>query len=58
MTTTSLSTSMDALNALLDERRRYEAWLAQLEAKRTETPTHVFDKVGVDTRTQLIARIA
>jgi hypothetical protein len=44
---------MDALTALLDERRRYEAWLAQLEAKRAETPLHVFDKVRSDYDTRL-----
>lgn len=46
--TNSLSTSMDALSALLDERRRYETWLAQLDARRSETPSHVFDKVRAD----------
>lgn len=46
--TNSLSTSMDALSALLEERRRYETWLAQLDARRSETPGHVFDKVRAD----------
>ncbi|HSA55754.1 MAG TPA: Ran-binding zinc finger domain-containing protein [Gemmatimonadaceae bacterium] len=46
--TNSLSTSMDALSALLEERRRYETWIAQLDARRTETPGHVFDKVRAD----------
>ena len=40
--------SMDALNALMEERNRYEQWLAQLEQRKGTTPTHVFDRVRVD----------
>ena len=40
--------SMDALNALMEERARYEQWLAQLEARKGTTPSHVFDRVRVD----------
>jgi len=39
---------MDALNALMEERSRYEQWLAQLEQRKGTTPTHVFDRVRVD----------
>jgi hypothetical protein len=39
---------MDALNALMEERNRYEQWLAQLEARKGTTPTHVFDRVRGD----------
>ena len=39
---------MDALNALMEERNRYEQWLAQLEARKGTTPTHVFDRVRSD----------
>ena len=39
---------MDALNALMEERARYEQWLAQLEARKGNTPTHVFDRVRTD----------
>ena len=39
---------MDALNALMEERNRYEQWLAQLEARKGTTPTHVFDRVRTD----------
>src|SRR6476660_228957 len=40
--------SMDALNALMEERARYEQWLAQLEARKGTTPSHVFARVRVD----------
>ena len=39
---------MDGLNALMEERNRYEQWLAQLEARKGTTPTHVFDRVRSD----------
>jgi hypothetical protein len=39
---------MDALNALMEERNRYEQWLAQLDARRGTTPPHVFDRVRGD----------
>jgi len=39
---------MDALNALMEERNRYEQWLAQLDARRSNTPTHVFARVRAD----------
>ena len=45
----SESTSpMDALNTLMEERNRYEQWLAQLEQRKGTTPTHVFDRVRAD----------
>jgi hypothetical protein len=40
--------SMDALNALMEERNRYEQWLTQLDARKGTTPPHVFDRVRVD----------
>jgi len=40
--------SMDALNALMEERNRYEQWLAQLDARRGSTPPHVFERVRGD----------
>jgi hypothetical protein len=40
--------SMDALNALMEERNRYEQWLAQLDARKGTTPPHVFDRVRID----------
>jgi hypothetical protein len=39
---------MDALNALMEERARYEQWLAQLDARKGTTPAHVFDRVRSD----------
>jgi hypothetical protein len=39
---------MDALNALMEERGRYEQWLAQLDARKGTTPSHVFDRVRKD----------
>jgi hypothetical protein len=42
------STSIEALSALLDERRRYEGWLDQLETRRAESPSHVVDRVRSD----------
>jgi hypothetical protein len=39
---------MDALNALMEERNRYEQWLAQLDARKGTTPPHVFDRVRSD----------
>lgn len=45
--------SMNAVPALLDERRRYEAWLGALEARRDSTPAHVFDRVHADYTTRL-----
>lgn len=39
---------MDALNALMEERNRYEQWLAQLDARKGTTPTHVFARVRAD----------
>ena len=39
---------LNALNALLEERARYERWLAQLAERREQTPTHVFERVRRD----------
>jgi len=39
---------MDVLNALMEERSRYEQWLAQLDARRGTTPPHVFERVRGD----------
>src|SRR6187397_1930457 len=45
--------AMEELNALLEERTRYERWLAQLDANREQTPVHVFDRVRTDYRSRL-----
>jgi hypothetical protein len=44
---------MEELNALLEERTRYERWLAQLDAKREQTPVHVFERVRTDYTSRL-----
>jgi hypothetical protein len=44
---------VSAVGALMDERRRYEAWLAALEARRAETPKHVFTRVHADYTSRL-----
>lgn len=48
MTTSAMPNAMDELNALLEERARYERWMAQLSAKREQTPPHVFERVRTD----------
>jgi hypothetical protein len=45
---TDSTNSMSELPALLEERHRYEAWLAALEARRETTPKHVFERVLAD----------
>jgi hypothetical protein len=47
--------AMDDLNALLEERTRYEKWFAELNAKRVQTPPHVFERVRTDYATRLDA---
>jgi hypothetical protein len=46
-------TGLDDLNALLEERARYERWIAQLTAKREQTPPHVFERVRTDYSSRL-----
>ena len=45
--------AMEDLNALLEERSRYEKWIAQLNAKREQTPPHVFERVRTDYASRL-----
>ena len=40
--------AMSALHELLDERQRYQGWLAALEGRRNSTPPHVFERVQRD----------
>jgi hypothetical protein len=44
---------LDAVAGLMLERQRYEAWIAQLEAKRAITPPHVFERVRADYEARL-----
>ena len=39
---------MDALTALLEERKQYETWIAQLDARRGSAPGHVLERVRGD----------
>jgi hypothetical protein len=39
--------------ALIEERHRYEAWIAALDARRDSTPKHVFERVQSDYRERL-----
>lgn len=52
-----MSDSQSALSevpALLEERRRYESWIAALDARRESTPKHVFERVQADYRARLL----
>lgn len=46
--TSTTENPLDALNALLEERSRYEQWLVQLASRREQTPAHVFERVRRD----------
>jgi hypothetical protein len=48
---------VSTVGALMEERRRYESWLAALEARRAETPKHVFTRVHADYTARLDAVI-
>ena len=45
----------DAVAGLMQERQRFEAWIAALEAKRSVTPPHVFERVKADYEARLKA---
>jgi hypothetical protein len=53
MTMTDSNRSLSELPGLLAERRRYESWLAALDARRETTPGHVFERVQADYRSRL-----
>jgi len=40
--------SIEEVRTLVAERQRYDDWLAALEAKRTETPVRVYERVHAD----------
>ncbi|MGH7620203.1 MAG: hypothetical protein ACREPM_23550 [Gemmatimonadaceae bacterium] len=50
---TDSHSALSEVPALLDERRRYESWLAALAARRESTPLHVFERVQADYRARL-----
>jgi hypothetical protein len=41
------------VQALFEERRKYDAWLTALDARRESTPQHVFDRVRADYEARL-----
>ena len=41
-------TQFEQVTALYEERQRFEAWLAALEAKRATTPVHIYTRVHAD----------
>ena len=49
--------TLAAVSTLMDERRRFEAWIATLEARRSTTPDHVFARVHADYTARLEAVI-
>ena len=46
-----------AVSALMEERRRYEGWIAALQARRATTADHVFERVHLDYTSRLEAVI-
>src|SRR5215469_16440747 len=48
MATLTADKPKDAIAALLQERQRYEQWLAALDARRATTPPNVYSKVRTD----------
>ena len=40
--------ALEAVGALMSERRRYEGWISALNARRAATPAHVFERVHLD----------
>lgn len=48
-------TGLEGLNALLEQRAQYERWIAQLNSKREQTPSHVFERVRTDYASRLDA---
>lgn len=48
MAESNRSNNSTEIASLLEERRKFEAWLAALEARRESTPEHVFERVRAD----------
>jgi hypothetical protein len=53
MATSATEKSTDVITALLQERRRYEQWLATLESRRAITPPNVYARVHADYQARL-----
>jgi hypothetical protein len=50
---TETNDSIAAVGELIQERRKYEGWLAALEARQGQTPQHVYERVKADYETRL-----
>ena len=48
MAKAATQTQFEQVTALYEERQRFEAWLAALEAKRATTPVHIYTRVHGD----------
>ncbi|HSJ63013.1 MAG TPA: hypothetical protein VK922_03795 [Gemmatimonadaceae bacterium] len=46
--TTQIATDGDAVTTLFAERQRFEGWLTALEARRANTPLHIYERVKSD----------
>ena len=51
----SSASAQGTVSTLIEERRRYESWIAALDARRTETPPRVFTRVHADYTARLEA---
>jgi hypothetical protein len=50
---TNAENPISAIESLLAERRRYEAWMATLDTRRESTPAHVYERVRTDYEARL-----
>jgi hypothetical protein len=50
---TETNDSIAAVGDLIQERRKYESWLAALEARERQTPQHVYERVKADYESRL-----
>ena len=48
MAKAATQTQFEQVTTLYEERQRFEAWLAALEAKRATTPVHIYTRVHAD----------
>ncbi len=53
MSTESMSSEEQAVTTLFNERQKYEQWISALEARKTSTPAHIFERVLGDYRERL-----
>ncbi len=53
MTKQTPNSPLDVVTALMQERVKFESWLAALDARRESTPQNVYDRVRADYETRL-----